>query len=415
MEIEIPYNGLVERIEFPDNTDLLETRSFSVLSSEKVIARIRDSWEKAKPVFQNKKVSIIINDATRRVPSTFIIKILLRHIRPERIEILVAAGTHRAPSENELRDILAEYRELFMGRIFIHDCHDTENMILIGKTSRGTPVEVSKKLVEAESVICINSVEPHFFAGFTGGRKSLVPGLASFETVVANHSHAKSELAESINLEGNPVHLDLAEAAEMAASMPIFSIQLVLSPDGDIVDLYCGDLRGSFHRACAKAREVYSVDIEKKYDIVFAIGEPPLDANLYQLQKGQEHGARAVKEGGILIVVGACHEGIGSPYFVDLAGDYPKPADALSVRAFNDNRFGIHKLVKTARRLKKIKIKYVTKLDDNVIRKLYFEPECSLNDALRGALNYFGGSCEIAVLKDACFLVPVKGVMKKEE
>lgn len=408
MEIEIPYNGIVERIEFPDNVDLLEAKSFPVLSSEKVAGRIRDSWKKAKPVFQNKKISIIINDATRRVPSASIIEILLQHIPPERIEILVATGTHRASSENDLRDILAEYRNLFMGRIFVHDCYDTENMISIGKTSRGTLVAVNKKLTKAESVICINSVEPHFFAGFTGGRKSLVPGLASFETVIANHSHAKSELADSMNLEGNPVHLDLAEAAEMVASMPIFSIQLVLSRDGDIVDLYCGDLSDSFHRACVRAREVYSVDIEKKYDIVLAIGEPPLDANLYQLQKGQEHGARAVKDGGILIVAGACPDGVGSPYFVDLAGDYPKPADALSERAFNDNRFGIHKLVKTARRLKKIKIRYVTKLDDNVIRKLYFEPARSLNDALREALNYFGGSCEIAVLKDACFLVPVR-------
>ena len=408
MEIDIPYNGVIERINFPDNTDLLEARSFPVLSVEKAAGKIGDGWEKAKAEFQNKKISIIVNDATRRVPTATILKVLLQYIPIERIEILIATGTHRAPSEQELDAIFGALRATFENRIFIHDCHDSANMMPLGKTSGGTPVAVNKKLIEAESVICINSVEPHFFAGFTGGRKSMVPGLASFETVVANHSHAKSELAESLNLDGNPVHIDLAEAAEMAARMPVFSIQLLLSRDGDIVDLFCGDLKGSFKEACRKARNVYSVEIDKKYDIVLAIGEPPLDANLYQLQKGQEHGAAAVKDGGILIVVGACREGVGSPYFVDLAGDYPKPEDALSERAFNDNRFGIHKLVKTARRLKKIKIKYVTKLDDNVIRKLYFDPEGSLNDALRGALNYFDDSCEIAVLKDACFLVPVR-------
>ncbi|MEE9553541.1 MAG: lactate racemase domain-containing protein, partial [candidate division Zixibacteria bacterium] len=286
MEIEIPYNGVIERIEFPDNVALLEAKSFPILNSETVVRKIEEGWEKAKNLFHAKKVSIIVNDGTRRVPTAAILKVLSRSIPIEQIEILVATGTHRAPTERELDTIFGDLRDTLENRVFVHDCHATENTVTLGKTSRGTLVAVNKKLIEAESVICINSVEPHFFAGFTGGRKSLVPGLASFGTVVANHSHAKSEHAESMNLEGNPVHLDLAEAAEMAVRMPVFSIQLVLSRDGDIVDLYCGDLRGSFEEACRKAKDVYSVEIEKKYDIVFAVGEPPLDANLYQLQKG---------------------------------------------------------------------------------------------------------------------------------
>jgi nickel-dependent lactate racemase len=154
------------------------------------------------------------------------------------------------------------------------------------------------------------------------------------------------------------------------------------------------------------ARDIYSIPVEKTFDIVFAIGECPLDANLYQLQKAQEHGAEAVSDGGILVVVGACLEGVGSPYFINLADEYPTPESALSDVSLRDDRFGIHKLIKTARRLKKIKIWYVTKLDDNVVRKVYFEPKCSPQEALKEALEYFGGTASIAVLKDACFLVP---------
>jgi len=200
----------------------------------------------------------------------------------------------------------------------------------------------------------------------------------------------------------------LQEAVGFFSEIPLFSIQLILSRTGEIVDIFCGELKESFIDACDRAREVYSVPITRYYDIVLAVGEPPLDANLYQLQKAQEHGARAVADGGILIVVGACREGTGSPYFVQLADDYPTPAEALSPKAEADNRFGIHKLIKTARRLEKIKIWYVTKLDDNVIRKLYFEPRKSSRESLRLALDYVKDPRGIAVLRDACFMVPVR-------
>lgn len=408
MEIGIPFDGVIERIEFPDGTDILEAKYHPTLTLDSVTLEIKREWEKRREIFRNKKISIIVNDGTRRVPTSAIIKMLSRFVGGAQMEILIATGTHRRPTNPELNEILGDLRDQYDGKIFIHDCYDTKSMTRIGTTSRGTPVTVNKKLMEAESLVCINSVEPHFFAGYTGGRKSLVPGLASFETIVANHSHAKSEFADSLNLDNNPVHLDLEEAADLAAVMPIFSIQLVLSRNGEIVDLHCRHLKDSFRKACEKAYEVYSIPIKKAYDVVFAIGEPPLDASLYQLQKGQEHGARAVADGGILVVVGACREGAGSPYFVKLADDYPTPEDALTSRAMADGRFGIHKLIKTARRLKKIKIWYLTKMDDNAIIKLYFEPKNSLRESLQEAVGYFGGACEVAVLKDACFMVPVR-------
>ncbi len=407
MEIQIPYNGKSVKVEFPDNTEILNGISREPLHEETIREKIKSGLEEFLAKSGGNKISVIVNDATRRIPSSRILKILLDQIPSESLEILIATGTHRTPTDVEIDEILGDMRSSFGDRIFVHDCHDDSSMVELGRTSRGTRIIVNKKLAEAEAVICINSVEPHFFAGLTGGRKSLVPGMAAFETIVANHSHAKSEYAKSLNLENNPVHLDLEEAAAAVAQTPIFSIQLVLSREGDIIDLYCGGLNESFMQAVEKARQAYRIPIDKYYDIVFAIGEPPLDNNLYQLQKGQEHGAEAVADGGILVVIGACREGVGSPYFLRLADDYPTPRSALSQQALTDNRFGIHKLIKSARRLEKIKIWYVTNLDDNVIRKLYFEPKQSLQVALRDALEDLGGSAKVAILKDACFMVAV--------
>jgi nickel-dependent lactate racemase len=407
MEIQIPYNGKSVKVEFPDNTEILNGISREPLHEKTIRQKIKSGLEEFLAKSGGNKISVIVNDATRRIPTSRILKILLDQIPPKSLEILIATGTHRMSTDVEIDEILGDMRNSFGDRIFVHDCHDDSSMVELGRTGRGTRIIVNKKLAEAEAVICINSVEPHFFAGFTGGRKSLVPGMAAVETIVANHSHAKSEYAKSLNLENNPVHLDLEEAAVALAQAPIFSIQLVLSREGDIIDLHCGELKESFMRAVEEARRAYRIPIDKYYDIVFAIGEPPLDNNLYQLQKGQEHGAEAVADGGILIVIGACREGVGSPYFLRLADDYPTPRSALSRQALTDNRFGIHKLIKSARRLEKIKIWYVTNLDDNIIRKLYFEPKQSPQAAVRDALEDLGGSARVAILKDACFMVAV--------
>jgi nickel-dependent lactate racemase len=407
MRVQIPYDDGIEEVEFPGGTDVLEAGSCPILSDDAIRRKIGESFGASAADFEDRKVTVVVNDHTRRLPTSKILGCLVDLIPPERIEILVATGTHRAPRNEELQGIFGDLADVFSGRIFYHDCRDVNSLVDLGRTSRGTPVAVNRRLIESEAVICINSVEPHFFAGFTGGRKSLVPGLASFDTAVANHFHAKSENARCLNLEDNPVHLDLEEAAVMITGMPILSLQLIASRQGDIIDLYGGDLKDSFIASAEKARQVFSVSIDRYYDIVFAVGEPPLDANLYQLQKAQEHGAEAVKKGGILVVLGACSEGTGSPYFIEVADDYPTPESALSEKAMKDERFGIHKLIKTARRLREIKIWYVTNLDDKVIRKLYFEPKKSSPVALRDALDAIGDPATIAILKDACFVVPV--------
>jgi nickel-dependent lactate racemase len=412
MKIKIPYDGAMVDVKFPRRAVMLEGKTFPALSEDSIREKIASGVVRFPHSARPKNSVIVINDATRRLATSKILSILSESLVLTDEEVLIATGTHRPPTGNELDAIFNDAYHLFGGRISIHNCHDLASLDYLGVTSRGTPVWINKKAMAADRIICINSVEPHFFAGFSGGRKSLIPGLAGIETTIANHSHAKDENARSMNLETNPVHLDLVEAVSLIRNKEIFSIQLVMSRQGEIVDLFCGDLSESFAAACRTAREVYSVPIDKKFDIVMAIGEPPLDINLYQLQKGQEHGAEAVKDGGILIVVGACNEGSGSDFFMNLANDYPDPQSALSAKALSDNRFGIHKLIKTARRLQKIKIWYVTKLDDSLVSKVYFTPKSSLQKALDEALEEKGKRATIAILRDACFIVPVMNDFK---
>jgi len=407
MIIDIPYDNGILKCDFPSQTKIIEAQSREAIGEIEIRERFFGSFNRFRVENKSEKFLVVVNDATRRVPNEKIIELILESVEPGQLEFIVATGSHKAPSEDELKKILGKYYRIFSEHVSIHDCNDGEALQFAGTTSRGTPVIVSKRVLDATAIICINSVEPHFFAGFTGGRKSIIPGLAGLQTIVKNHSLAKSGDAESMKLELNPVHMDLLDAIKLVNKSEIFSVQMLVSKQNQIIDIECGQLEKSFENICNIARFFYGAVIDEHFDVVFAIAEEPLDINLYQLQKAQEHGAKAVRDGGILVVVGACNEGVGSSFFLKLAEEYPLPEAALSDRALTDERFGIHKLVRTARMLERIRIRYVTKVDDNLVRKVYFEPQASIGEAIREARNILGDACKVAVLMDACYTVPI--------
>ena len=265
---------------------------------------------------------------------------------------------------------------------------------------------INQKVAEADLIFTINSVEPHFFAGFTGGRKSIIPGLAAFETVQSNHRLAKDENSTSLNIETNPLHTDLMEGLELLGDKQFLTVQCVTDRNGVIIDLFSGGLNDTFLKATSCAARHYTVEIPERYDIVIANCEPPLDVNLYQLQKAQEHGGMMVADGGALITVGACKEGVGSEYFMKLAEKYPTPETVLE-KGMTDDSFGIHKLIKTARQLKHFQVYYVTTLDEDVVRRVYLKPFSNINMALEKAANEIGRNATLAILDDAGYTVPV--------
>ncbi|MCD6161754.1 MAG: nickel-dependent lactate racemase [candidate division Zixibacteria bacterium] len=410
MEIELSFGG--KNIGF-DTNDYCPPSSYAgrygckfpaPLSFEEIKDKILKELSQFKDKFDNSNILTIVNDSYRRTPNGELLSIVWDFVKDG--DFIIASGTHRQPNDADLRQIFGNILDKVKPKLYFHDCYDQSSLVDIGRTESGTPVLINMKIIEADLIFAINSIEPHFFAGFTGGRKSIVPGLAGFDTAATNHRLAKHEKAEVLNLETNPLHQDLEECIKLIGDKHIYAIQCITNRESRIVDVFCGQLHDAFNQACACASKYYTVEIPEKYDIVIANCEPPLDINLYQLQKAQEHGGRMVADGGVLIVVGACKEGVGSEYFMNLAEKYPTPEIALD-KGITDDSFGIHKLIKTARQLKKNKIYYVTTLDEDVVKRVYFKSFSDIKEALKSALNEIGRNVKIAVLDDAGYTVPV--------
>ena len=410
MKITIPFGGQIAELD----TDELCLPVTSVdrfcctfpppLSHDEIRGKILKSLESYKKLFDNSNVLTVVNDGYRRTPTEQLLSIVWDYLKNG--DFIIATGSHRKPTDDELKKIFGGRLEQIRSRLHIHDCYNKSTLVNVGHTSHGTPVFLNNKVIDADLIFTINSVEPHFFAGFTGGRKSLIPGLAGFDTIQANHRFAKDLKSCALNLDDNPLHRDLEEGLKLIGDKTILTIHCVTNRNGEIVDLFIGSLHQAFLQACSSAAESYTFEAPEKYDIVIANCEPPLDANLYQLQKAQEHGGRMVANGGVLITAGACHEGIGSEYFVKLADKYPTP-DSVLDRGMNDDSFVIHKLIKTARQLQKFRVYYVTALDEDIIKRLYLNPFNNIKEALNAALEEIGKDAKIAVLDDAGYTVPV--------
>ncbi len=410
MEIKLPYGTSFQSFNTDDLSPSVKIGGRykcdfpEPLDKSTVAAKIVNGFQSLAHLFTDKKILTVVNDGYRRTPTSDILPIIWQYVKDG--EFIIATGSHRKSTETELQEIFGDLLETIRSRLYIHNCYDNSSLVQVGVTSRRTPVLYNSKVLEADVILTINSVEPHFFAGYTGGRKSLVPGLAGFETIQTNHRLAKKLDSTSMNLETNPLHLDLEEATQLLGDKPILTIQCVTDRDGNITDIFSGDLRMAFHQACECAGKLYSVEVPHKYDIVIADCDPPLDVNLYQLQKAQEHGGRMVKDGGVLIVMGACREGVGSKYFMELAEKYPNPEIVLKEGIYDDS-FGIHKLVKTARQLEKFQIFYVTTLDDWEVKRVYFKSFKDITAAINSALKDLHDDIEISILEDAGYTVPV--------
>ncbi len=404
MEILLPYGGRLQSADVAKLGGRFRCNFPPALSDSEINQRLESSLSDIARKYSSAKTLVIVNDAFRRTPLMSFLP-FLRSTFPK-AEFAVATGSHRPPDRAGLSRIFgAAFLEL-EDRIIVHDCFDEAAMVDIGTTSRGTPVLLNRAVVESELILAVNSVEPHFFAGFTGGRKSIIPGLASLATIMANHRLAKDPQAALLRLDDNPLHNDLEEALDLLSHPRIYGIQCITDRNLDIVDLYADELRTAFAQACRQAEKIYTIAVPRKYEIVIACCEPPLDENLYQLQKAQENGGLMTADGGVLIVMGACRGGVGSDYFIRLAEKYPTPESALG-KGILDDSFGMHKLIKTARQLKHFRIFYVTELDWTIPAKVYFEPFGDLAAALAAAYEIVGKEAEVAVLEDAGYSVPI--------
>jgi nickel-dependent lactate racemase len=352
-----------------------------------------------------KDVLVIVNDATRPTPTSKILDIIHEKFHEKDIKFIVATGVHRAPTEDELEFIFGKHLQYIRDQIYIHDAKREEDMVFIGESKNGTQMYVNKLGVEADKIVIISSVEPHYFAGYTGGRKSFLPGIASYRTIEQNHKHALSPHAQALILEGNPVHEDMIDALRTIAGKETFSIQAVLDGEKRIYHCTSGDIHSSFLMAIEKAHEVYCVDIEEKAEIVVAIAGYPSDVDLYQSQKALDNGKLALKNGGILILVSECTSGIGEETYFNLLSSSETPQVALQ-RIEQGYKLGYHKAAKMAEIATWAEIWGVTGLQGKDMEQAFIKPWHDVQEALDRAIEKKGERAGILFLMDASLTVP---------
>ncbi len=348
-------------------------------------------------------VVFIVNDGTRPTPTAAVLNALASRCDLSRCRFLIATGTHRAPTEEEYRFIFGDILDDIRDRIHCHDSLSDE-MVDLGSSKNGTPMQINRIAVDADRLIIITSVEPHYFAGYTGGRKSFLPGVASYVTIEANHRLAMDSAAQALVLEGNPVHEDMMDALKAVEGKRIFSVQTVLDRDHRIYRVAAGDLHQAFRQAVVWADEVFSVNIPEKADIVISVAPYPMDVDLYQSQKALDNGKWALKEGGILIMVSKCREGVGHATFLNQLSCSNDPRSVLESLE-GEYRLGYHKAAKMAEIASWAKIYAVTDLDPEMIRKAHMVPFDNVDSALKEALKTRPGA-KVLVLTDGSMTVP---------
>jgi nickel-dependent lactate racemase len=281
-------------------------------------------------------VLIVVSDATRATASAQVVNLLVRRlvqagVSPARMAVIFATGIHRAVSEKERVELLTPFITQRL-RILQHDPHDRSKLTSLGKTERGVMVEVNSALTEFSRVFLTGGITFHYFAGFTGGRKSICPGLASATTIEATHMLAldferggrKHGVGTGL-LDGNAVHEECERVAALVA--PAFGINTIVNEDKRAVKIFCGDWRLAHRAGCEYYLDHHSATIPAKRDIVIAsCGGFPHDINLIQAHKALDMAALACNEGGAIILLAECSDGLGRP-------DFMKWFDAADSRA----------------------------------------------------------------------------------
>ena len=403
-KIEIPYGPSLVKLDIADDvvTEVVSPKKTRVdeFAISKSLSHPTNFGTLESFGASKKKILVVVNDHTRPTPSAIVLKKL--DLSGKDVTTIVATGTHRSPTQTELSKILGGAVPPFRGRVIVHDSRDAAQVKFIGHTSRGTKLLLNRQLFEAEGIIVVGSVEPHYFAGFTGGRKFLLP-LSSLESIVMNHSHAVDERSRILALDGNPIHEDFMDALDLFDRYDdIFSIQVVLNSEQQVSFASSGHIIQSFTECVERAKEVYVAPVESKADVVISVTRPPLDLDLYQSQKSIDNVKLALKDDGILILVSKCPDGIGDKGFYNiLASSKGAPPKA------NTCEFGFHKAWKMAEILKRARIFAVTDLPPELLSAISITPYSSLQKAVDDALRLKGKDSKILIVRDAGVTVPL--------
>ncbi|MBN2110056.1 MAG: nickel-dependent lactate racemase [Methanosarcinaceae archaeon] len=395
MTVKIPYGKEYIDLDVRIPHEVIRPNEVQTAPESEIIARALEEPVGMGPlkdfVLGSDRLLILVNDATRPTPTA---KVLLgiRDILREHndLRFLVATGAHRGPTEDEFRYIFGEVYDEFKDRVFVHDARRDEDMEYLGISCKGTEIYLNRMVKQIKNIIVIGSVEPHYFAGYTGGRKAFLPGVASYRTIEMNHRHALSDAAQPLAIRGNPVAEDMDDAMNLLKDLNIFSIQTILTAEHGLYAMVAGDIFRSFDIAIEKANEVFAAKCSRKGNIVLTAAPYPMDIDLYQSQKALENGRLALEEDGVIILVSKCREGVGDEAFLDLLCSADTCEDVMS-RIEEGYKLGYHKASRMAEIGVYAEMWAVSELNDDILRMAKLLPGMDVQGTFDRAIEKIKG------------------------
>lgn len=362
------------------------------------------------------KIVLIASDHTRPVPSKVIVPPMLREIREGNpnadITILISTGCHRETTKEEL---VSKFGADIVNRekIVIHDCDDAENLVNIGVLPSGGECLINRLAVEADLLVAEGFIEPHFFAGFSGGRKSVLPGVAGRETVLANHcsEFIAHPCSRTGILEGNPIHRDMLWAAKQVNLQYI--VNVVLNGEKQVIYAVAGELEQAHKKGTDFLSGLCGAETAPADIVISTNGGYPLDQNVYQAVKGMTAAEAAVKEGGVLIMLALSNDGIGGDHFYHQLADerdLNKTMDVFMSRGRNETVPDQWQTQIFIRVLQKAKVIYVSQVEPKLVEDMHMIPAATLEEAMDKARKLSGKeNPTITAIPDGV-AVMVKGV-----
>lgn len=350
-----------------------------------------------KIVKPGEKIVIVTSDITRPMPTNLVMPIILdtlyqAGIKADDITLVFALGSHRVQTQEEQKKIVGErvYNEI---RCIDGNIEDT---VRLGITKRGTPIDIVRVVVEANRRICIGNIEYHYFAGYSGGAKAIMPGVSTREAIQNNHSLMINNAASAGSILGNPVREDIEEAASICGVD--FILNVVLDENKKIIFAVAGDVKKAHRAGCDFLDKLYLKLIPQRADIVLVSqGGFPKDLNLYQAQKALDNAKHAVKKGGIIILIASCKEGFGEHIFEEWMIN-SSTIHSIIEKIQTNFELGGHKAAAIAMVLEMNDIYLVSELPKEDVTNVFLKPFSNAQDAFNCALEKLGDNTTVLAM-----------------
>lgn len=413
MKLEFGYGNTVQTVEVPEKNLLAVLHANEMTHERKGSAAVRYALEHpigadrlSRLVKPGEKIVIVTSDISRPLPSYEVLPSVLEELylagaAPEDITVVFALGSHRNHTEEEKIHLVGAqcYREV--------RCVDSDpkDCVRMGVTRSGTPVDITRIVAEADFRICLGNIEFHYFAGYSGGAKAIMPGVSTPDAIQANHRRMVLPEACAGRLEGNPIREDIEEAGEICGIDYI--VNVVLDEHKHIVYAVAGDKIAAHRDGCGYLDRMYRKAIPQRADIVIVSqGGAPKDANLYQTQKALDNSKYAVRDGGTIILIGACPEGLGSAKFEQWLKAAPT-AHSMVERIQREFELGGHKAAAIGMVLEHASIDLVSEMEPDFVRSIFLTPRKSAQEAFDLAMERYGVDATVIALPYGGATLPI--------